>query len=129
MGHLTHVADECLKLFEKCATDLPPSTLAHFTSDPWLAYADGTLRETRERDRAQLGGVRPDPRAIGLGMGEEGGVTVAFGNATLEPGVGGEVRGWMGEVGVGGDEEDDEEEGGASKVCSTRVLLFDGSFN
>ncbi|KAI9033430.1 SIT4 phosphatase-associated protein-domain-containing protein [Hyaloraphidium curvatum] len=125
MGHLTHVADECLKLWEKCSPDLPDALHPRFLDPAWATYADGPLRETRERDRQPLGGARPNPMAIGLGMGDgEGGngVTVAFGNATLDPGADGDLRGWGGAggvVGVGsvGDEEDGED-GGASKFAA-----------
>jgi hypothetical protein len=126
MGHLTHVADECLKLWEKCSSDLPLSLHTSFLSPAWIEYANGTLRETRERDRQPLGGARPNAMAIGLGMqedeGRNNGVTVAFGNATLDPGSDGDLRGWTGPgsggvVGLGNlAEDDDEEDGNASKV-------------
>lgn len=61
MGHLTLIAEEIVKFTER----QPPETLAQSIvnkiHDPaWKAYVENTLTETRDRDNAILGGVRPD---------------------------------------------------------------------
>ncbi|KAI9226638.1 MAG: SIT4 phosphatase-associated protein-domain-containing protein, partial [Piptocephalis tieghemiana] len=54
MGHLTFIADQVVRLFERSREDLD---LEEYTDDPeWRAYVEGTLRETREKDRITLGG-------------------------------------------------------------------------
>jgi SIT4-associating protein SAP185/190 len=61
MGHLTLIAEEVVKFTER----IPPETLSQIvfektTSEDWTYYVEKTLTETRERDNAILGGVRPD---------------------------------------------------------------------
>ncbi|RKP13482.1 SIT4 phosphatase-associated protein-domain-containing protein, partial [Piptocephalis cylindrospora] len=54
MGHLTFIADQVVRLFERSKEDLG---LEEYVEDPeWKAYVEGTLRETREKDRITLGG-------------------------------------------------------------------------
>lgn len=66
MGHLTLIAEEVVKFTERH----PPELLAHSVLDKvmsqsWIDYVEQTLTETRERDNAILGGVRPDMAGIG----------------------------------------------------------------
>ena len=72
MGHLTLVAEEVVKFSERH----PPELLSHTVMDKvldrqWIDYVELTLSQTRERDNAILGGVRPDggmgPRQAVLG--------------------------------------------------------------
>ncbi|SLM39107.1 SIT4 phosphatase-associated protein family [Lasallia pustulata] len=61
MGHLTLIAEEVVKFSERHAPELlSPAVLDRVTSKQWSDYVENTLSETRERDNAILGGVRPD---------------------------------------------------------------------
>ena len=61
MGHLTLVAEEVVKFSERNPTHiLPQSVLDKVMRKQWIDYVEHTLSETRERDNAILGGVRPD---------------------------------------------------------------------
>ncbi|KAJ3137421.1 hypothetical protein HK100_000690 [Physocladia obscura] len=59
MGHLTYISDEVVKLFEKCLDDFEPDVSGLINSDDWQEYLSGILKETKDRDRQALGGVRP----------------------------------------------------------------------
>ncbi|KAI8838048.1 SIT4 phosphatase-associated protein-domain-containing protein [Chytriomyces cf. hyalinus JEL632] len=59
MGHLTYISDEVSKLVEKCLDDFGPEVKDLIESDDWQEYLGGVLRETKDRDRQALGGVRP----------------------------------------------------------------------
>ncbi|KOS20144.1 Extragenic suppressor of kinetochore protein 1 [Escovopsis weberi] len=61
MGHLTLIAEEVVKFTERH----PPELLSEMVLDKvmsldWINYVEGALAETRERDNAILGGVRPE---------------------------------------------------------------------
>lgn len=61
MGHLTLIAEEVLKFTERHPAELlSQSVLDKVMSQAWIDYVEQTLAETRERDNAILGGVRPD---------------------------------------------------------------------
>jgi SIT4-associating protein SAP185/190 len=61
MGHLTLIAEEVLKFTERHPAELLSRTVLEKVMDPaWIDYVNETLAETRERDNAILGGVRPD---------------------------------------------------------------------
>jgi len=61
MGHLTLVAEEVVKFSERHPQELlSQSVLDRVTNPQWVEYVEQTLSETRERDNAILGGVRPD---------------------------------------------------------------------
>jgi SIT4-associating protein SAP185/190 len=92
MGHLTLIAEEVLKFTERHTEDtLSRSVIDKVNSEDWIEYVENILAETRERDNAILGGVRPDmnvgPRQAVLNAvnaasnfgGESGGLS----NATL----------------------------------------------
>ena len=93
MGHLTLVAEEVVKFSDRH----PPELLSHVvldkvTSQQWSDYVENTLSETRERDNAILGGVRPDmslgPRqavlnAVNAAHGFGTGASSALANAGL----------------------------------------------
>ncbi|KAJ3072850.1 hypothetical protein HDU98_002773 [Podochytrium sp. JEL0797] len=59
MGHLTYISDEVTKLVEKCLEDFGPDVSDLINSDDWQEYLSGVLKETKDRDRQALGGVRP----------------------------------------------------------------------
>ncbi|KAI9664648.1 MAG: hypothetical protein M1821_006094 [Bathelium mastoideum] len=93
MGHLTLIAEEVVKFCERNSPDmLSPEVLEKVMSQDWVKYVEHTLAETRERDNAILGGVRPDfaggPRqavlnAVNVAGGFGGGVSSALANAGL----------------------------------------------
>lgn len=61
MGHLTLIAEEVVKFSDRHPPELlSQSVLDKVTSKQWSDYVENTLSETRERDNAILGGVRPD---------------------------------------------------------------------
>lgn len=61
MGHLTLVAEEVVKFSDRHPPELLSQVvLEKVTSQQWSEYVENTLSETRERDNAILGGVRPD---------------------------------------------------------------------
>ncbi|KAL6171025.1 sporulation-induced protein [Exserohilum turcicum] len=61
MGHLTLIAEEVLKFTERHTDEvLSPLVLEKVHAEDWVHYVEHVLAETRERDNAILGGVRPD---------------------------------------------------------------------
>ncbi|KAF8849669.1 SAPS-domain-containing protein [Acephala macrosclerotiorum] len=61
MGHLTLIAEEVVKFTERHPPELlSDSVLEKVMNGEWITYVEVTLAETRERDNAILGGVRPD---------------------------------------------------------------------
>lgn len=61
MGHLTLIAEEVVKFSERHPAELlSQAVLDKVTSKLWSDYVEYKLSETRERDAAILGGVRPD---------------------------------------------------------------------
>lgn len=61
MGHLTLVAEEVVKFSERHPAELLSQIVMDNVLDrQWIDYVEQTLSETRERDNAILGGVRPD---------------------------------------------------------------------
>lgn len=96
MGHLTLVAEEVVKFSERNPSHiLPQSVLDKVMRKQWIDYVENTLSETRERDNAILGGVRPDmsvgPRqavinAVNAAQGFGNGGSSALANAGLNGG-------------------------------------------
>lgn len=61
MGHLTLIAEEVVKFTERHPPELLSETVLEKVMDQnWINYVEGALAETRERDNAILGGVRPE---------------------------------------------------------------------
>ncbi|OAK96428.1 SAPS-domain-containing protein [Phaeosphaeriaceae sp. SRC1lsM3a] len=61
MGHLTLIAEEVLKFTERHTEEtLSRSVVDKVHNEDWVDYVENILSETRERDNAILGGVRPD---------------------------------------------------------------------
>ncbi|KAL2118763.1 hypothetical protein VTJ04DRAFT_5722 [Mycothermus thermophilus] len=61
MGHLTLIAEEVVKFTERHPPELLNEVVLEKVMAPeWVNYVEGPLAETRERDNAILGGVRPE---------------------------------------------------------------------
>ncbi|KAI1471777.1 SAPS-domain-containing protein [Daldinia caldariorum] len=107
MGHLTLIAEEVVKFTERNPPELLSElVLDRVMSQDWINYVEGALAETRERDNAILGGVRPEVAmsnrtqmggnslggmglsSLGLGGGQGGGS-----NALAEAGLNGAGNG------------------------------------
>lgn len=95
MGHLTLIAEEVVKFSERHPPELLSQTVMEkVLNQEWIDYVEQTLSETRERDNAILGGVRPD-MSIGhrqavlnaVGQGFSG--SSALANAGLNGGIAG----------------------------------------
>lgn len=72
MGHLTLIAEEVVKFTERHPPELLSDTvLLRVMDQEWINYVEGALAETRERDNAILGGVRPE---IALSNRQSGGL-------------------------------------------------------
>ncbi|PNY25058.1 Extragenic suppressor of kinetochore protein 1 [Tolypocladium capitatum] len=70
MGHLTLIAEEVVKFTERHPPELlSEMVLDKVMSQEWINYVEGALAETRERDNAILGGVRPE-----VALGHRGGI-------------------------------------------------------
>lgn len=91
MGHLTLIAEEVCKFGNRH----PPESLDRVVLDrvnreEWNQYVEGTLSETREKDNAVLGGVRPQDsinRSIGAGPAGAG-FTNTTANTLANAGIG-----------------------------------------
>lgn len=98
MGHLTLVAEEVVKFSERHPAELlSQKVMDKVLERSWIDYVEQTLSETRERDNAILGGVRPDmsvgPRqavlnAVNASQGL--GNSTALANAGLNGAIGGQ---------------------------------------
>ena len=70
MGHLTLIAEEVVKFTERHPPEvLSQTVLDKVTSRQWNDYVENTLADTRERDNAILGGIRPD---VAVGPRQDG---------------------------------------------------------
>ncbi|KAL9946158.1 hypothetical protein ACHAP6_004451 [Verticillium nonalfalfae] len=82
MGHLTLIAEEVVKFTERHPPELLSETVLDRVMDQnWISYVEGALAETRERDNAILGGVRPE-----VALGNRAGVS---GNGLASAGLSG----------------------------------------
>ncbi|KAK8092185.1 Sit4 phosphatase-associated protein [Apiospora kogelbergensis] len=88
MGHLTLIAEEVVKFTERNPPELLSELiLDRVMSQDWINYVEGALAETRERDNAILGGVRPEvamsnrAAMAGNGLGGMGLSSLGLGNA------------------------------------------------
>ncbi|SMR49079.1 unnamed protein product [Zymoseptoria tritici ST99CH_1E4] len=83
MGHLTLIAEEVCKFGNKHPPEaLDEAITERVTRAEWVTYVEGVLADTRDKDNAVLGGVRPET-AIGIrSMGSGGGVSAGFSNNT-----------------------------------------------
>lgn len=103
MGHLTLIAEEVVKFSERHPPEMLSQTVVdNVLNQEWIDYVEQTLSETRERDNAILGGVRPD-MSIGhrqtllgaVGQGQTLNTSTALAEAGLNGGIGGsDVQGF-----------------------------------
>ncbi|KAI6932735.1 hypothetical protein KC355_g16170, partial [Hortaea werneckii] len=95
MGHLTLIAEEVCKFGGRLQNPDQPdlkvpedamAVLERIQRPEWTSYIEGILAETRERDNAVLGGVRPE-NAIGMraGGGFSSNAASALASAGLAP--------------------------------------------
>ncbi|KAI7546931.1 SAPS-domain-containing protein [Hortaea werneckii] len=95
MGHLTLIAEEVCKFGGRLQSPDQPdlkvpedamAVLERIQRPEWTSYVEGILAETRERDNAVLGGVRPE-NAIGIraGGGFSSNAASALASAGLAP--------------------------------------------
>jgi SIT4-associating protein SAP185/190 len=97
MGHLTLIAEEVVKFTERHPPELlSQSVLDKVMSQQWIEYVEQTLAETRERDNAILGGVRPD-----MGVGPRQAVLNAVQAAQGFGGLGSSLAGLSGNASLG----------------------------
>ncbi|PWY87629.1 SAPS-domain-containing protein [Aspergillus heteromorphus CBS 117.55] len=94
MGHLTLIAEEVVKFSERHSPELlSPTVMENVLSPEWIDYVEQTLSETRERDNAILGGVRPD-MSIGHRQGMlNTGQSINASSALAEAGLNGSAGG------------------------------------
>lgn len=105
MGHLTLIAEEVVKFTERHPPELlSEMVLDKVMSQEWINYVEGALAETRERDNAILGGVRPEValghRASigggsglgGVGLSGLGGASATGSSALAEAGLNGGIE-------------------------------------
>jgi SIT4-associating protein SAP185/190 len=149
MGHLTLIAEEVVKFTERHPPEiLGEVVLEKVMAQEWSNYVDGALAETRERDNAILGGVRPEvamsnranvaglmgagifgPSSIGLGSGGNSSALADAGlngGSDLTEGPGGSGPGSFGlssgtllsGFGSSSDEDDDEEQESEEDVAN-----------
>ena len=127
MGHLTLIAEEVCKFGNRQPPDsLDSIVLDRVNREEWVEYVEGTLAETRDKDNAVLGGVRPQDsignRPMGIG-GMQGGFSSNASNALASAGIGSGIASSDGQDNAGqsfeinsgtmvssfGDGDDDEE--------------------
>ncbi|GJN76424.1 hypothetical protein PLICBS_010537 [Purpureocillium lilacinum] len=104
MGHLTLIAEEVVKFTERHPPELlSEMVLDKVMSQDWINYVEGALAETRERDNAILGGVRPEVALGhrgslgnngmgGVGLSGLGGASGGASNALAEAGLNGGIE-------------------------------------
>ena len=79
MGHLTLIAEEVCKFGNRHPPEsLDQAVLDRVNREEWIEYVEGTLAETRDKDNAVLGGVRPQESMGVRPMGGLGGFQTGF---------------------------------------------------
>lgn len=116
MGHLTLIAEEVVKFTERHPPELLSETVLQRVMDQeWINYVEGALAETRERDNAILGGVRPE---VALSNRQAGGLA-AVGLSSLGAAFGSSQGGGsnaLAEAGLNGGLNDAGEGGGGNGI-------------
>jgi SIT4-associating protein SAP185/190 len=123
MGHLTLIAEEVVKFAER----IPPESFSQLvldtvTTPEWIDYVEHTLAETRERDNAILGGVRPD-----VSLGPRQAVLNAVGASQVIGGLGGSLAGLTGGSNLMENVELTGNANAAGSAGSNTGYLFSGS--
>lgn len=98
MGHLTLIAEEVVKFAERHQSDVLGDLVARKIGDlEWINYVENILTETRDRDNAILGGVRPEtgnnPRQAAMNAANAAQDFGGTSNALANAGLGGEPQG------------------------------------
>lgn len=96
MGHLSLIAEEVCKFGNRQPPEsIDPVVFERIGRDEWVQYVEGTLAETRDKDNAVLGGVRPENamvRPMGMGGGgaglQGGGFSANTASALASAGIG-----------------------------------------
>lgn len=85
MGHLTLIAEEVCKFGNRHPPEaLDQVVLDRVNREPWIQYVEGTLAETRDKDNAVLGGVRPQDS---MGVRQMGGLGGGFSSGAASSGL------------------------------------------
>lgn len=124
MGHLTLIAEEVVKFTERHPPEvLSETVLERVMSQDWVNYVEGALAETRERDNAILGGVRPEVamnnRAAMSGL-------AGVGLSGLGPSIGGGASNALAEAGLNGSLELGEGSGGVGPFAISAGTMMSG---
>lgn len=116
MGHLTLIAEEVVKFTERHPPELLSETVLQRVMDQeWINYVEGALAETRERDNAILGGVRPE---VALSNRQAGGLA-AVGLSSLGAAFGSSQSGGsnaLAEAGLNGGLSEGGDGGGGNGI-------------
>lgn len=90
MGHLTLIAEEVCKFGNRFPAESLDAVIAErINREEWTQYVDGTLAETRDKDNAVLGGVRPENAMVRPGGGNnQSGFSTNTTNALASAGIG-----------------------------------------
>ncbi|KAL2150472.1 hypothetical protein VTH82DRAFT_7035 [Thermothelomyces myriococcoides] len=110
MGHLTLIAEEVVKFTERHPPELLSDVVLEKVMAPdWVSYVEGALAETRERDNAILGGVRPE-----VAMNRAGGQGLMGGNFSglSSIGLSGGASSALADAGLSGGSDTTEGSGG-----------------
>lgn len=85
MGHLTLIAEEVCKFGNRHPSEaLNQVVMDRVNREPWIQYVEGTLAETRDKDNAVLGGVRPQDS---IGVRQMGGLGGGFSSGAASSGL------------------------------------------
>jgi SIT4-associating protein SAP185/190 len=116
MGHLTLIAEEVVKFTERHPPELLSETVLQRVMDQeWINYVEGALAETRERDNAILGGVRPE---VAMSNRQAGGLS-AVGLSSLGAAFGSSQGGSsnaLADAGLNGGLNDMSDNGGGNGI-------------
>lgn len=116
MGHLTLIAEEVVKFTERHPPELLSETVLQKVMDQeWINYVEGALAETRERDNAILGGVRPE---VAMSNRQAGGLS-AVGLSSLGAAFGSSQGGSsnaLADAGLNGGLNDGNDNGGGNGI-------------
>lgn len=116
MGHLTLIAEEVVKFTERHPPELLSETVLQKVMDQeWINYVEGALAETRERDNAILGGVRPE---VAMSNRQAGGLS-AVGLSSLGAAFGSSQGGSsnaLADAGLNGGLNDISDNGGGNGI-------------
>lgn len=126
MGHLTLIAEEVVKFTERHPPEiLGELVLQKVMAQDWVNYVEGPLAETRERDNAILGGVRPDVAMARGGMSAAG-----LGGAGMSGlgsiGLSGGASSALAEAGLGGQDVSEGGSGGIGPFAISSGTLMSG---